>query len=126
VSTLKSDRLDRSPLEKEALSSGDDVLVSGSSLSELYPGVLSTAKAQLVSMRSPAMESSVRSTDPRSNVRRRSRWSRRPRRRSISQLLTITWHPCIMVVDIFMAVVYADVLEDADMSFGVLVRFSES
>ena len=72
------------------------------------------------------MESSVRVTDPQSNVRRRSRWSHRPRRRSMSQLPTITWHPCIMVVDISMAVVYADILEDAGMSFVVLVRFPES
>jgi len=31
-----------------------------------------------------------------------------------------------MVVDISMAVVYADILEDAGMSFVVLVRFPES
>jgi hypothetical protein len=72
------------------------------------------------------MDSSTYSTASQSNVTYRPRWSRRPRPRSMSQFPTITWHPCIMVVDMFMAVIDVDVPENAGMSFGMQMRFTES
>jgi len=37
----------------------------------------------------------------------------------------MTSHPCIVVIDISMAVMGVDVLEGADMSFGALVVLSD-
>lgn len=127
MSTLTSDGVDRYPLEKDMLSPEDDVLTSESSGPDSCSGALSAACALLVSLRScPKDSSRTTSIALRANVPRGPRCCRRPRRRSSSQFPTITWHPCMMVVDMFVAVADADVTRDAGMSFRVLMRCAES